>query len=159
MHKDIPRWKLFFSIGICLLVGFSSKAYMGQSLNTWYTTLVLPDLDLPDILFPIVWTILYILMGISLYFFWGTKKKRDATTALLLFFTQLFLNFLWPIAFFYLHSPILALFINAFLIVFVGLTIHYFFRTNRLSSYLLIPYLLWILFSFYLNYEIYLLNS
>lgn len=151
-------WKFISCIALCLGVGLASHAYIDESLKTWYACLARPALTPPNIVFPIVWTLLYILMGLSLFLFWTTKKKKNARIAYVFFFIQLFMNFLWPISFFYLHNPLLALFVITLLIVFLGGTLFFFRQSNTLSAYLLIPYFVWTLFAFYLNYEFYRLN-
>ncbi|MDO5556219.1 MAG: TspO/MBR family protein [Clostridia bacterium] len=113
----------------------------------------------PAILFPIVWTILYILMGISSYLVYtSSATKEDKKTSLTFYGVQLILNSLWTLLFFrfnlYLFSYIWILLI----IVFLGITMYKFYKIKPLSAFLQIPYLLWLIFASILNFSIYILN-
>lgn len=121
------------------------------SFNTDY--LVKPALFPPQILFPIIWSILYILMSVSLYL--TTKYDRDLYK---IYFVQLTLNTLWSPIFFGLKFYLISVFIIILLIISVIIMIYQMFFKNKYASYLQIPYLLWLLFALYLNISIYLLN-
>lgn len=120
----------------------------------FYTTLTKPPLAPPRILFPIAWSILYLLMGIT---FLAIKEKKDATLQNL-FLIQLFVNYLWPIVFFLLESLLGAFVIIVLLDVLVLIWIIDLSRKERLQAYLQIPYFLWLLFATYLNFSLLLLN-
>ena len=109
------------------------------------------------ILFPIAWTILYILMGIS-YALLATKDLIDSKTKLL-YYVQLFVNALWSIFFFTLKWRLFAFVWILLLDVLVTLMIIDFYKKNKIAGLLQIPYLIWILFASYLNLSIYLLNN
>ena len=96
-------------------------------------------------LFPVVWSILYILMGISSYLI------SDNNKLLKIYYINLFVNLLWPIIFFSFGLKTFAFFWILFLIIIVGIMIYRFYKVNRLSSYLLIPYLAWLIFAAFLN--------
>lgn len=121
-----------------------------------YSMLNKPFLSPPGILFPIVWTILYILMGIS-YALLRTKnltnKKID-----FIYYLQLFVNLLWSIFFFVLKWRLFSIVWIVLLVVLVIIMIKEFFYKNKLSAILQLPYLLWLAFATYLNIAIYLLN-
>lgn len=132
------------------LVGFITSGAMD------YEMLVQPPLSPPGILFPIVWTILYALMGIS----YGILKDKGLLddNAKWVYYIQLFVNLLWPIIFFNLKWRLLAfiwIVILDFLVLAMAVT---FYNKNKLSGLLQIPYLAWVLFATYLNLSIYLLN-
>lgn len=153
--KNLP--KLIFSIGICLGVGIIGSFFTVSSIPTWYVTLNKPFFSPPNWVFGPVWTILYIMMGISLCMVWISKGKLKQN-ALHLFFIQLGLNVLWSLIFFGWHNPLLALVDIIALWIAIVLTIKYFYPVSRLAAYLLIPYILWISFASILNLSIILLN-
>lgn len=99
----------------------------------------------PRWIFPIAWSILYVLMGISSYFISDNKKLLN------IYKISLVVNLLWPIIFFLFKLKVLAFFWILALILIVGYMMYEFYRENKLSSYLLIPYMLWIIFASILN--------
>ncbi|MCI9110874.1 MAG: tryptophan-rich sensory protein [Bacilli bacterium] len=117
-----------------------------------YESLVLPPLAPPSFLFPVVWTILYILMGISAYL---VSKKE---TVPMIYYVQLLVNACWSIIFFVFKLRLFAFIWIILLIILVVKMIIAFYKIDKVSAYLQIPYLLWILFAGYLNLGIYLLN-
>lgn len=149
--------KLIFSIGICLGAGIVGSIFTVSSIPTWYIALQKPAFSPPNWVFGPVWTILYIMMGVSLYLVWTSKSKLKQN-ALNLFFVQLGLNTLWSIVFFGLHSPFLALLTIVALWVMIFLTMRAFLKINKVSGYLLVPYLAWVSFATVLNLAILLLN-
>ena len=142
--------KLFISILIPLIVGgivaFITMPFMD------YKSLEQPPLSPPSFLFPIVWTILYVLMGISAYL---VSKKNDIPV---IYYIQLGVNALWSIIFFIFKWRLFAFIWIILLIILVILMIIHFYKIDKAAAYLQIPYLLWILFASYLNLGIYLLN-
>lgn len=132
------------------LVGFIISGYID------YNSLQKPLLAPPSSLFPIVWTILYILMGIS----YGILKSNNLVDSKinLIYYSQLIVNLLWPIAFFVLKWRFFAFLWIILLVVLVINMIIQFYNKNQLSGLLQIPYLLWLLFATYLNLGVYLLN-
>ena len=145
------RFKLFIDVLIPVvisgIVGFIINPYID------YNSLVQLPLSPPSIAFPIVWTILYILMGVSYYLLKNPDRKEK-----MIYFVQLGVNALWSVFFFvfkfYLFSFVWILLLD----VLVILMIIIFCRNNKVSAYLQIPYLVWILFASYLNLGIYILN-
>lgn len=131
-----------------------------SSVSTWYTTLNKPSFNPPNYLFGPVWTVLYLMQGISLYLI-NTATTKDVVAKLIaqiLFYFQLVLNLLWSIFFFGLKNPALGLIEIGLLDITVIFTIVAAFRVRKAAAYLLIPYLLWISFATYLNYSIFILN-
>lgn len=124
-----------------------------------YKTLNQPPLSPPGWVFPIVWSVLYLLMGYASYRVWTAQTEpAKARQALALYFVQLFLNFLWPIVFFGLQWYWAAFLLLLALWVFIYLTMHFFGNIDETAENLLIPYLLWVTFAGYLNLGAALLN-
>ncbi len=132
------------------IVGLITSGYMN------YTDIVKPPLSPPGIVFPIVWTILYILMGIA--YFITTKDNESNKELDQIYLLQLLVNFLWPIIFFILRMYFTAFLWIILLIILVIVMIKELLKVNKVSGYLQIPYLIWLLFATYLNLGITLLN-
>lgn len=150
MPKNLSKFIL--SIGICLGAGILGSFFTFSAIPEWYSTLNKPFFSPPNWIFGPVWTILYIVMGISLYLVWRKKKVPNV------FWIQLILNAAWSIIFFGLKNPSLALIDIAALWVAIVLTIKAFYKINKLASYLLYPYLIWVSFASILNLSLVLLN-
>lgn len=117
-----------------------------------------PPLTPPAILFPIVWTILYALMGISAARIWMAPPTKERNHGLIIYAVQLFFNFLWSIIFFNFQAYGFAFFwLIALWVLILGMII-IFSKTDRLAAILQIPYLLWVTFAGYLNLMVWLLN-
>jgi translocator protein len=142
---------------LCLGGGWLTGLLTEHGVKHWYPHLIKPSGTPPDIVFPVVWTILYTLMAISLTLLW-TSKSPQKKTALLFFGIQLFLNFIWSWLFFYLQHPGFALIDIFMLWFFIFMTIVSFWRHTILGSYLLMPYLVWVTYAAYLNFFIWLYN-
>ncbi len=126
----------------------------------WYQYLNKSLLTPPDIVFRIVWPILYILMIISLILFYKNYSSNFWISLGLLFFTiQLLLNLLWPLLFFTYHQILPSFFLIITIILFVILTMKEFLKVNFTAGILLLPYLLWLIFASYLNLFIYASNE
>ena len=132
------------------LVGLIISGYMN------YGDMVKPPLSPPSYIFPIVWTILYILMGIS--YFIATKDKENDKELNQIYILQLLVNFFWPIIFFVLKMYFTAFFWIILLLILVIIMIKELLKNNKISGCLQIPYLIWLLFATYLNIGIFLLN-
>ena len=133
-----------------VLVGFIISGYMN------YGDIIKPPLSPPSYIFPIVWTILYILMGIS--YFIATKNNENDKDLNQIYLLQLFVNLFWPIIFFVLKMYFTAFLWIILLIILVIVMIKELLKNNKISGYLQIPYLIWLLFATYLNIGIFLLN-
>ena len=151
--------KLIISIVLCEAAGLASTPFTVSVVKTWYQTLDRPFFSPPNWIFGPVWTILYLMMGISFYLIWskGVKDKK-AKEAIYIFLLQLFLNFLWSILFFGLKSPPAALIEIIILWFAILVTIIKFKPISKPAAYLLIPYLLWVSFAAILNFSIVILN-
>lgn len=151
--------KLIGSIVLCELVGIISTPFTIASIPTWYRTLNKPFFSPPNWIFAPVWTILYLMMGISLYLIWKRGVNKKTKTPLLYFSIQLALNFLWSVVFFGLHSPLSAFVTIVFLWMMILVSIKRFYPLSRPAAYLLVPYILWVSFASVLNLAIVLLNK
>lgn len=146
-------FKFILSILLCEGAGLIGSIFTFSSVTSWYPALVKPFFNPPSWVFGPVWTTLYLLMGISLYLVWGTKKKN-----LNWFWAQLVLNALWSIVFFGLKSPGLGFAVIILLWISIFQTIKAFRKINKTSAYLLWPYLAWVSFALLLNLSIVVLN-
>lgn len=152
--KPKTNWtKLIISILITEGSGLFGSLATASSVKTWYTTEVIKSkLNPPSWVFAPVWTLLFLLMGISLYRIW--QKKGD----LFWFWTQLLLNIIWSFLFFGFRSPTLAFYEILVLWLTILITIIKFKKIDLLASKLLWPYLAWVTFASILNYTILVLN-
>ncbi len=126
--------------------------------SLWYYSLNKSPLTPPEAVFPIVWTILYIMIAISLFFYIKDGFRQEKIIPLVIFITQIILNLLWTPVFFESHDIKLAFFIIIALIILVFINIILFYKKSKTAAFLLIPYFLWLIFASYLNYEIIKLN-
>lgn len=134
--NDYKKLILYIAIPLLLggIVGFITSK---ESMN--YNGIV------DEWVFPIVWSILYILMGISSYIVRNNKELMS------IYKVNLVINLLWPIIFFTLNFKVFGFFWILLLILVVGYMIYKFYNKNKISAYLLIPYLLWLIFASILN--------
>lgn len=142
--------KLVLSIAIPLVLGTMVGLITKNSMKA-FEVLNKPKLSPPSYLFPIVWSILYILMGISSYLIKDKDKKN-------IYYTQLFFNLFWSIIFFVLKLRLVAFLWLLVLIILVLRMIISFYNEKKVAGLINIPYLLWLIFAGYLNLSIYLLN-
>ncbi len=158
MIKKIDWTALVFAVLIPLGVGFLSALLSGNQ-SASFALVDKPPLSPPGQAFPIVWTILFVLMGIGSYLIYRADvPSNQKTTALTLYGIQLIVNFFWSIIFFGFEAYLFAFFWLILLWVLIILTIRAFAPISRTAALLLLPYLLWVTFAGYLNYGIYLLN-
>lgn len=150
MNNKIKNFfRLFLPIIIGGIVGFLIKDYID------YEYINKPPLAPPKIFFPIAWSIIYLLMGISYYLF---RKDYEDTLTTIVYYIQLFINALWSIVFFIFKWRFFSILWIILLDIFVILLIYLFYKKKPISAYLNIPYLLWSLFATYLTIGIYILN-
>ena len=157
MFLKIQWKKLLVCIAIPLIVGGIAAWFTMKSMET-FENIKKPPLSPPGWLFPIVWTILYTLMGIASYIVLASDKKYRAQTALTVYGIQLAFNFLWTIIFFNTGIYWFAFVWLLALWILVVITAVLFYRISAVSGYWLIPYVLWVTFAAYLNFAIALLN-
>ncbi len=155
--KKINVVKLLTAIVITQLAGVIGMKLSGSTAQL-YTILAKPPLSPPGWLFGVVWPILYLLMGISLYIIYESPKSETRENALNLFFIQLFVNAIWPAVFFRFEMYWLAVIVIILLDILVAGTIYLFHNVNKKASYLMLPYMVWILFATYLNIGVAILN-
>ena len=149
---------LVVSILLPLAVGGLS-AWLTMGSMDQYGALIQPPLAPPAWVFPAVWTVLYILMGVACWLVWKSDAARqDKKRALTLYGVQLAVNFIWPLIFFRAGMYGFALIWLVVLLVLVTETAIAFGRIDMRAAWLLIPYLLWLLFAGYLNAGVWLLN-
>lgn len=157
----MPKQVLPFitSIALCEAVGIVSSLFTFSSVTTWYPLLNKPSFNPPSWIFGPAWTVLYALMGVSLYLVWkkGTKNKK-VIEGLKVFFVQLAFNFSWSLVFFGLQSPLLALIVILLLWASIVYTIILFQKISKTAALLLYPYIAWVSFAVLLNLSIVLLN-
>lgn len=148
---------LLINILIPQLLGVISTLLSGD-ISGKYDALVKPIFAPPSWVFSLVWTIIYFLMGVSAYFIavsWNPKKKE----AVFYYTAQLAINFLWNMFFFGLNLKLFSFLWILLLIVFVHFTIKSFYNISKISGYLLLPYLVWLIFAAYLNFMFWVLNK
>jgi len=157
--------KLALSIFICEGAGIIGSIFTFSAIPTWYATLNKPLLSPPSWIFGPAWTLLYALMGVSLYLIWQSSNKashellcNQHKRALTIFSGQLILNVLWSIIFFGLKLPGVAFGEIVMMWLLILWTIISFAKISKNAALLLIPYLLWVSFASYLNYSIWVLN-
>jgi tryptophan-rich sensory protein len=148
---------------VCILIPLVLGAIIGaltmSGVTDWYRTLNKPWFTPPDYVFGPVWTILYILMGISLYLVirqgWENKSVKNSS---ILFGAQLGVNLLWSLLFFGLHSPLAGLVCIVVLLTLILATIFTFYQLSKPAAVLLVPYLAWVCIATALNAGVVLLN-
>ena len=118
-----------------------------------------PDLTPPEIVFPIVWSILFALMAISAARVWLTDNSRMRNRSMIVYAIQLFFNFFWSVLFFNFQAYGLAFLWIIALWVLILIMIVQFYKSDKLAGLLQIPYLLWVTFAAYLNYGVWILNK
>lgn len=157
MWKKIKPFVI--SIAIALAVGGLSALLTMGNMDI-YSRINQPPLAPPSWLFPVVWTMLYILMGIGAALVYNRKGLKPAATkrALIIYSVNLFLNFFWSIIFFNLGTYFFAFVWLAALWAVILAMIISFRRVSAAAAYMQIPYLIWVTFAGYLNFAIYLLN-
>ena len=140
--------KLIKNILIPVIMGGIVGLIISPFMN--YNNLNKPPLSPPGIVFPIVWTILYIIMGYSFY-----KQNEQNKT---IYYTQLIVNGLWSIIFFIFKWCLISTIWIILLIILVTIMIYKFYKENKIAGLINIPYLIWLFFALYLSFGVYLLN-
>lgn len=150
--------QILICLAIPLVVGGLSALVTRGGMDT-FEKINKPSLSPPGWLFPVVWTVLFILMGIASYLVLVSgKPQMDINRALVVYGIQLIFNFFWSIFFFNFSLYLFSFFWLVLLWLLILATTVLFYRISKPAGYLMIPYLLWVTFAGYLNFQIYLLN-
>ena len=150
----------FVSLFLFLITTFSASFIGGITTfkfkEPWYSTLVKPSFNPPDWVFGPVWTSLYLMMTVAIWLYWHSNYSDRNTVYI--YFIHLVFNATWSIVFFVFHNMVLALLVLVVLIAFIINLIIRYRRVTMMSSYLMIPYLLWCCFALILNTSLIILN-
>lgn len=159
MNTDKSKIKTYaVSLAVTLVTGGVSAILTNMGMDS-YRAAEKPALTPPEIVFPIVWTVLFILMGVSAARVWLTPDSQDKAQGLRLYFLQLAANFVWSILFFNLQAYGLSFAWIIFLWLLILMMIISFSKSDKLAAYLQIPYLLWVSFAGYLNFMVWMMNK
>jgi tryptophan-rich sensory protein len=147
------NWKILI---ICLVivysVAFIGSLFTSQSTSSEWYQQNKPSLTPPNWIFPIVWNILFFLIGLSLYFAWINSKKTDKQKVAIVFGINFILNIFWSVLYFGLRNPLFAFYEIIFLIISIISMIYVTNKIDKKAAYILVPYLLWVSFASILNY-------
>ena len=150
----------FISFVLFFIITYSASFIGGMATisfkEPWYSQLVKSNYNPPDWIFAPVWTTLYLMMTLAIWFYWHTKNREMNTVYI--YFIHLVFNATWSIVFFVFHNMVLALLVLVVLIAFIINLIIRYRRVTMMSSYLMIPYLLWCFFALILNTSLIILN-
>lgn len=147
MRRVVP---VILFVAICLLAGYVSRFLQTAALAEWYPSLFISPLTPPVSVFPVVWGLLYVLMGIAAGIMWGVRSIYSRLL-FTLFSLQLVLNVLWSFCFFYMQSPLMGLIIILIMDMLAFMYVAGCFVVKRVAGWLMVPYVLWLLFATYLN--------
>ncbi len=153
LKKYVP---FIISVGISLGIGGFSALLTKESMDI-YSEINQPPLAPPGFLFPVVWTLLYILMGIAAALVWE-KNGGEIDSTLIFYGFQLIFNFCWSLIFFNFRAFLFSFIWLLILLVLIGITGIKFHKISKPAGWLLLPYFLWVCFAGYLNFAIFLLN-
>lgn len=157
--KPLSYFRLFLCVALTLAVAAVGSFATAPKIPTWYAGLAKPAFTPPNAVFPIAWTILYVLMAVALWRLWDRNAPSpQRRTALILFFVQLALNALWSPVFFEMEAIGPGLVVILLLWVTIAATIWASARIDRIAAWLLAPYLLWVSYASVLNATILAMN-
>lgn len=149
----------YFSLALIILITFSASfigSYATMAYKEpWYSELILPTFNPPSAVFAPVWTTLYIMMSVAIWLVW---KRSFNNRVMTIYFVHLFFNAIWSVLFFGYHNILLALIDLIIILGFIIWLMVIYFRENKISFYLMIPYLLWSSYAFVLNLTILVIN-
>ena len=160
MYNTFMLKNKFLSFTLFLTITFSAS-FIGRlttlsSKEPWYSQLEKSNFNPPDWIFAPVWTTLYLMMTLAIWIFWHSKN-RDMST-IYIYFIHILFNTTWSVVFFGFHNIPLALINLLILICLIIILIYRFKRVNKVSFYLMIPYLLWSSYALFLNFNLLMLN-
>ena len=161
MNKETKSKITAFIIAVTIPLatgGFS--AFLTRNNMDIYEEIITPPLSPPSFLFPVVWTVLYFLMGVSAAFIWKKRKenKEETETALLIYAASLVFNFIWSLIFFNSRMYLFSFIWLIALLILIITTIIKYKKLSSAAAYIQIPYALWVTFAGYLNFGIFILN-
>ena len=160
MYNTYMLKNKFFSFVLFLVITYSASFIGGlvtiSLKEPWYSQLIKSNYNPPDWVFAPVWTILYIFMAIAIWLIWINSKKSKKI--FYVYFAHLFINATWSVIFFGFHEIFLALINIVLIIFFIIWLIKLYLPVNKISTYLMFPYLAWCCYAFILNLNLYLLN-
>ena len=152
--------KKIFSLIIFNILAFGASAWGSYVTNLykepWYSMIEKPSFNPPEWVFAPVWIILYIAMSVAIWLVWINPKRAEKI--IYIYFIHLLINGSWSIFFFGLHLILASLIVIAIIIFFVVWLIKLYYPINKLSSFLMVPYLIWLSYAFVLNFYIFILN-
>ena len=147
-------------LGFFLLFSFLTSSWGGFITNyykePWYSTILKPSFNPPDWVFAPIWITLYLAMSFAIWLIWINPKRVEKI--IYIYFIHLLINGSWSIFFFGLHLILVSLIVIAIIIFFVVWLIKLYYPINKLSSFLMVPYLMWLSYAFVLNFYIFILN-
>ena len=150
----------FFTFILFFIITYSASLIGGLATinfkEPWYSLIIRPSFSPPDWVFAPVWTTLYFMMTLAIWLFWHSTN-RDMKTVYI-YFIHIIVNTTWSITFFVFHQIAISILVLVILITLIIILIKNFKRVNLISSYLMIPYLLWCCFALVLNISIFVLN-
>lgn len=153
------NWKIYGAwIAIAEAIGALSGLLSGEGMRIYSQTVIQPTLAPPMWVFPVVWSILFALMGISAAIIWQSPESELRSKGLNLFVAQLTVNFFWSLIFFNLQAFGFAFLWLVLLWALVAWMIWTFYQVEPLAAWLQIPYLLWLTFAGYLSFSVWMLN-
>ena len=152
--------KKIVSLLIFIVLAFGASAWGGLVTSfykePWYSTIVKPEFNPPDWIFAPVWITLYIAMSVAAWLIWINPKRVEKI--IYIYFIHLLINGSWSLFFFGLHLILASLIIIAIIIIFAIWLMKLYYPINKISSFLMIPYLMWLGYAFVLNFYIFILN-
>ena len=152
--------KKIISLLIFNILAFGASAWGSYVTNLykepWYSEIAKPSFNPPDWVFAPVWIILYISMSVAIWLIWINPKRVEKI--IYIYFIHLLINGSWSIFFFGLHLILVSLIVIAIIIFFVVWLIKLYYPINKMSSFLMVPYLVWLSYAFVLNFYIFILN-
>ena len=155
--KKIKWGALIIALLIPLAIGTASGVV--SRAGEMYGAMIQPEGSPPAWLFPVVWTVLFALMGISSFLIYNSDaSEKSKMSALTVYAVQLAVNFMWPIFFFRMGAYLFSFIWLILLWALVLIMILKFYKINRTAAFLQLPYILWLTFAGYLNLSVYLLN-
>ena len=156
----MPLSKKIISLLIFVLLAFGASAWGGLVTSLykepWYSTIIKPEFNPSDWIFAPVWIALYLVMSAAIWLIWINPKKTEKV--IYIYFIHLLVNGSWSLFFFGLHLILVSLIIIAVIIFLVVWLIKLYYPINKISSYLMFPYLAWLSYAFLLNFYIFILN-